>query len=269
MPTFTLSGFQVSRDTSDGVIGVNAVTLALITPADQTSFSYSIEEAATAQDLPVVDITAAVASATLSGPGVPGGTVPLPNDDITRLGTITTTGATSHDILEFEFRDEDGSSETVVFPIGGDPLTLPTTPAELQILNDSIQVGGLSAASGALAEGATIDFNSLTSVSFDPNPASVIAGTDDNDDLVGTAGDDYIGTGNATSNGDTVNASTGNDTIDMSGNDGENGFVSLDYGALAGPLTVDIDGGANTGSILKGVDGTDTLVGVAQPLSAG
>jgi len=267
MPTFTLSGFQISRDTSDDVFAVNAVTLALITPSDQTSFSYSIEEAATAQDLPVVDITAAVASATLSGPGVPGGTVPLPNDDITRLGTITTTGGTSHDILEFEFRDEDGSSETVVFQIGGDPLALPTTVPGFEALEATIT--GLSAASGALAEGATIDFNSLTSVSFDPNPASVIAGTDDNDDLVGTAGDDYIGTGNATSNGDTVNASTGNDTIDMSGNDGENGFVSLDYGALAGPLTVDIDGGANTGSILKGVDGTDTLVGVAQPLSAG
>src|SRR6056297_4229445 len=215
MPTFTLSGFQISRDTSDDVFAVNAVTLALITPSDQTSFSYSIEEAATAQDLPVVDITAAVASATLSGPGVPGGTVPLPNDDITRLGTIATTGGTSHDILEFEFRDEDGSSETVVFQIGGDPLTLPTTVPGFEALEATIT--GLSAASDALAPGAAIDFGTLPGVAVAPDPASVIAGSDDNDFLQGTGGDDYIGTGDADVNGDFYEASAGNDTIDMSG----------------------------------------------------
>jgi len=89
-----------------------------------------------------------------------------------------------------------------------------------------------------------------------------------------TAGDDLIITGNALWLGEFVVASTGNDTIDMSGNDGVNGFVTLGYGGLtgpvlSGPISVTIDGAANTGSVSKGADGTDTLIGVAQPLSAG
>src|SRR6056297_1113016 len=266
MPTFTLSGFQISRDTNDDVVAINAVSLALVTPADQTTFSYIIETPATAEDLPIVDIDAATASVRVSGTGIPGGDASLPNDDITSLGTITTSTG-SHDVLSIEVRDEDGSSEELIFLIGGDPLALPTTVGGFEALEATIT--GLSAASGALAPGAVIDFGTLSDVAVAPDPASVIVGSDDNDDLVGTAGDDYIGTGNATPNGDTVTGSTGNDTIDMAGNDGENGFISLDYRNMAGPLTVDIDGAADTGSVVKGADGTDTLVGVAQPLAAG
>src|SRR6056297_2814320 len=266
MPTFTLSGFQISRDTNDDVVAINAVSLALVTPADQTTFSYTIETPSTAEDLPIVDIDAATASVRVSGTGIPGGDASLPNDDITSLGTITTSTG-SHDVLSIEVRDEDGSSEELIFLIGGDPLALPTTVGGFEALEATIT--GLSAASGALAPGAVIDFGTLSDVAVAPDPASVIVGSDDNDDLVGTAGDDYIGTGNATPNGDTVTGSTGNDTIDMAGNDGENGFISLDYRNMAGPLTVDIDGAADTGSVVKGADGTDTLVGVAQPLSAG
>src|SRR6056297_1398323 len=266
MPTFTLSGFQISRDTNDDVVAINAVSLALVTPADQTTFSYIIETPATSEDLPIVDIDAATASVRVSGAGIPGGDASLPNDDITSLGTITTSTG-SHDVLSIEVRDEDGSSEELIFLIGGDPLALPTTVGGFEALEATIT--GLSAASGALAPGAVIDFGTLSDVAVAPDPASVIVGSDDNDDLVGTAGDDYIGTGNATPNGDTVTGSTGNDTIDMAGNDGENGFISLDYRNMAGPLTVDIDGAADTGSVVKGADGTDTLVGVAQPLAAG
>jgi len=73
MPTFTLSGFQVSRDTNDDVVAINAVDLAIITPADQTTFSYIIETPATSEDLPIVDILAGEVATGLSGAGEPDG----------------------------------------------------------------------------------------------------------------------------------------------------------------------------------------------------
>jgi len=73
MPTFTLSGFQVSRDTNDDVVAINAVDLAIITPAAQTTFSYTIETPATADGPPVMDILAGEVAAGLSGAGEPDG----------------------------------------------------------------------------------------------------------------------------------------------------------------------------------------------------
>src|SRR6056297_1157312 len=180
MPTFTLSGFQISRDTNDDVVAINAVSLALVTPADQTTFSYIIETPATSEDLPIVDIDAATASVRVSGAGIPGGDASLPNDDITSLGTITTNTG-SHDVLSIEVRDEDGSSEELIFLIGGDPLALPTDVPGFEALDGSIQEDGLGAASGALAPGAVIDFSTLPDVAVSADPASVIAGSDDND----------------------------------------------------------------------------------------
>jgi hypothetical protein len=138
--------------------------------------------------------------------------------------------------------------------------------------------------SGSFSEGARVTFGGST-VTFAgltvadlagadvqfvaPSGANPINGTDDDDNLVGTAGDDLITTGNASLNGDFVEGSAGNDTIDMSGNDGTDGFVTLGYGALNSGIFVSIDGAANTGTVDKGANGTDTLVGVAQPLFAG
>ncbi|VVT16198.1 Bifunctional hemolysin/adenylate cyclase (modular protein) [Roseovarius sp. EC-HK134] len=100
-------------------------------------------------------------------------------------------------------------------------------------------------------------------------PENLILGTDGDDTLVGTAADDLILTGNSTPNGDFVGASTGNDTIDFAGNDGENGFVTLGYTGLNAPISVTIDGSANTGTVNKGANGTDTLLNVDLPLMAG
>ncbi|QUJ77343.1 calcium-binding protein [Sulfitobacter albidus] len=271
MPTFTLSGFQVNRDVPDPVTGdadaiaINPVDLNVVVPDGQEFLTYSVVE--TLPDgIPRVDITSSDISVTGTGPGIPGGTASLPEDTIDFLGFVESSEGV-HILLNIELPQEDGSRIDLIFQIGGAALTIPTSLPEFEALESSIDfIGNFGTATGAFAPGVSIDFNSFANTTVDPNPT--ITGTPGDDFLSGTAGNDYIATGNATSDGDQVVGSAGNDTIDMFGNDGVNGFISLDYSGLAGPVTVNIDGDANTGSVVKG-SGTDTLLGVVQPLNAG
>ncbi|SHL74147.1 von Willebrand factor type D domain-containing protein [Roseovarius marisflavi] len=268
MPTFTLSGFQVNRNSADTVTGVFAVDLNIVVPDGQETFTYNVIQTFP-DDIPEVEINASEISATASGAGVPvpGGTASLPDNSYTYLGFIESSEGI-HTVLIIEIQEDDGSLIELIYQIGGAPLTIPTTLAEFAALEASVDsIANFGPASGAFAEGATIDFNLLDNTVKDTNPT--ITGTAGDDALNGTEADDYIATGNATPAGDMVTGSTGNDTIDMWGNDGVNGSVQLDYSGMAGPLTVNIDGGANTGSVVKGADGTDTLLGVVQPLEAG
>jgi len=92
-------------------------------------------------------------------------------------------------------------------------------------------------------------------------------GGDGHDNLFGGDGNDVINSGdNDASIGDTINGSTGNDTIIFT--DNANGWQVLTY-ELLGPITATIDAGANTGTIDKGVNGTDTITDVTAPLAAG
>lgn len=88
-----------------------------------------------------------------------------------------------------------------------------------------------------------------------------------NDTLIGGAGDDLINPGDNDGTGDDIEAGVGNDTIDFS--DIVNGWVGLHHNELTGPITVNIDGDANIGTISAGVEGTDTLVNVVNPLNSG
>lgn len=67
-------------------------------------------------------------------------------------------------------------------------------------------------------------------------------------------------------NGDFHFANGGNDTLDFTNL--TDGYVDLFYGAISGPIQVDIDGSANTGTIEKLGLGTDTLVAVNNVLSS-
>ncbi|WP_111732405.1 beta strand repeat-containing protein [Roseovarius amoyensis] len=88
-----------------------------------------------------------------------------------------------------------------------------------------------------------------------------------NDTLLGGSGDDLINPGDNDGTGDNIVAGTGNDTIDFS--DIVNGWVGLAHWDLSQPITVNIDGAANTGTIDAGVDGTDMLVNVENVLNSG
>ncbi|MET4104352.1 Ca2+-binding RTX toxin-like protein, partial [Roseovarius sp. MBR-78] len=264
MPTFTLSGFQVTRNATDTVVAVDPLSLSVFVPEGQTTFSYSIL-GTEPDDIPEVDITSDAVSVIASGPGVPGGVAALPDDSLSFLGTVTTSTGT-HTLLVFEVEQDDGSFLDAFFQIGGDPLAVPGSVTAFQAIEDGVtQIG---AATGAFAPGATISFSSLANTTEEAGPNQVV-GTDSDDVLPGTAGDDLIVTGNATPNGDQVDGSAGDDVIDMSGNDGVNGFVTLNYSALDSGIAVTIDGVAETGTVNKGANGTDTLIGVEQPLFAG
>ncbi|MET4129617.1 hypothetical protein [Roseovarius sp. MBR-6] len=259
MTTLTLTGiFVVFDDVNDTTSSVGTATFTVQFPNAGAVLNYTLLPGTEPDDLPLVDIGGTEPlSATVNGFDV------LNNDDIeTSLGFIQTPEGT-HVLLAF-FDPVQGVD--AIFQIGGDPLTLPTTVEGFNALDDSITNVGV--ASGAFAPGVNIPITSLGGeiTGGDVNP---IEGTDGDDVLVGTAGDDLITTGNATPNGDLVVGSAGNDTIDMSGNDGLNAFVVLDYRGLNGPLDATIDGAANTGSVDKGADGTDTLLDVRQPLEAG
>ena len=99
---------------------------------------------------------------------------------------------------------------------------------------------------------------------FDGN--DTLEGGAGNDVLIGGAGNDSINPGENTG-GDSIITGTGNDTIDFA--DIVAGWVGLDYDDMSGPITVNIDGAANTGTIAAGAEGTDTLLDVANPLDAG
>jgi Ca2+-binding RTX toxin-like protein len=105
-----------------------------------------------------------------------------------------------------------------------------------------------------------------------------LLGLGGNDFLFGEGGDDFLdgGAGNDTidtgdndglGNGDTVYGSTGNDTIIYTNSTAAVAGQSLNYSGLNAGITVDINGGANTASVNKGANGTDTITDIANPLN--
>ncbi|WP_419740489.1 Ig-like domain-containing protein [Ruegeria sp.] len=94
-----------------------------------------------------------------------------------------------------------------------------------------------------------------------------ITGTNGDDELSGTPGDDTINPeGNDGEAGglDIINGSLGDDEIDLSTSGGTS-FVELNYAVLDGPINVTLDYANNTGSVDKGADGTDTLISPETP----
>jgi len=134
------------------------------------------------------------------------------------------------------------------------------------------------------ADGAVVDFGNGSSITFAGLSATQVQGLDPlfvtkNGILLdgnsgfnlfyGTRFDDEVLTANYLSNADTVLGSAGDDIVNMNGVDSQNGQVLLDYRGLLDPVSIQVDGASNTGSVDKGSAGTDTLLGVAQPLAAG
>ncbi len=88
-----------------------------------------------------------------------------------------------------------------------------------------------------------------------------ITGTSGSDELSGTPGDDMInpeGNDGEAGGFDVINASLGDDEIDLSTSGGTS-FVELNYAALDGPINATLNYANNTGSVDKSADSTDTL----------
>ncbi|MBW4972846.1 calcium-binding protein [Roseovarius mucosus] len=284
MNLFTTSGIAVRRDGSpaDNVIEVRAIELELSITGDVFNYR-SLGVSDPEEILPLIELNneddvtiARIDGIDLTGPAAD--TVDL------SLGFITTPQGTAIIIAFF-----DNSSNTdYVFRIGGDDtVILPTSVAGFNALDASITNGG-QVTFGPFAPNQNIQLTSFENTTSELLPDGelftgtngndtllggtgndTLNGLDGDDELNGGAGNDLILTGNSTPNGDFVGASTGNDTIDFTGNDGENGFVTLGYAGLNAPISVTIDGSANTGTVNKGANGTDTLLNVDLPLLAG
>ncbi|GAW37114.1 hemolysin, chromosomal [Roseovarius sp. A-2] len=264
MPTFSISGVLVARDGTDTNIAANPVTLDVVVPEGQTTFTYSILETFP-DDLPEVDISTNDVAVGLSGAGVPAGIDITADDGATFLGTVTTT-AGDFVALAIEVPRPGGGFFDAIFPIGGTVPAIPANLAEFNALEGTVT--GFATATGAFAPGATIDFGTLANTVFDASP-NVVQGTDGDDVLEGTAGNDLITTGDNPVE-DVVVGSAGSDTIDFTGITGDpGGSVVVDYRSLGTTIDVQVDGAANTGSVVKTGLGTDTLVNVELPLFAG
>jgi Ca2+-binding RTX toxin-like protein len=234
MTTFNLTGFSVEYDSGDEPVSVATASLAVTFADGPAVLNYTILDSVP-EDIPEVD---------LGGTGPLGATindVPIGDDAEEFLGEIET-GTGTHTIVAFY---DPATRQDFIFQIAGDPLTLPATLAEFEALDASITDTG--PATGALAPGVDIPFTDLLAVMITQ--------------------DDYIVVDNAEFF--TVDGGEGDDTIDMGTVDPGDGYVALDYSSLAGPIAVDIDGGANTGTVVKSGIGTDTLIDVENPLFAG
>ncbi|NKB54327.1 MAG: hypothetical protein GKR97_19310 [Rhizobiaceae bacterium] len=94
-----------------------------------------------------------------------------------------------------------------------------------------------------------------------------LIGSDGKESFNGGDGNDIIQTGgNDPNNGDFTRGSRGNDQIDFSGN--LVGFQEVSYGDLSAAIIVNLDSTANTGTVNKGVNGTDTFIDILKPLMA-
>src|SRR6056297_2091954 len=165
--------------------------------------------------------------------------------------------------------DFDPSTETLVVRVAG----LDQTQVDSAIAAASDTPGGALVSLG----GGTVLFSGVASAALlgadvqfsDPGGVNLVQGTDNDDNLVGTADDDLITTGD-NPGGDNVIGSAGNDTIDFTGITADpGGFVSIDYSGIGTTIDVQIDGGANTGGVVKTGVGTDSFTNVELPLLAG
>ncbi|HID07460.1 MAG TPA: calcium-binding protein, partial [Armatimonadetes bacterium] len=160
------------------------------------------------------------------------------------LTTITWGGGKVTTLLVIESELPDGSSKDLLFTIGGDPLPAISSAAEMHVLRDSITAQSSTFAHDP-GPGNTINLSTLLGVSISED-------------------DTYL---MPNSTNETYWGNAGNDTIDMS--DITDGYAELKYNSLSGPVSVNIDGVANTGTVVKTGIGTDTLINIKNPMEAG
>lgn len=284
MPIYTLSGFQVSYDPSGNPFAVDPVSLNVVVPPDQTSFSYTVDRPATAEQLPHVTLNPDSAFGILTGPGLPGGSQPLV-DDFAALGNIEV-GTDTHTIVGLEGAGDNGATAGFIFQIGGDPLDCPSTQGDAQALESAIT--GWSEATGALAPGTDIPYSSLANTVQDSTANSIIAGSDADESLPGSRQDEYIfgfggddellgrGGDDTISGGDgkdELRGGAGNDTInggagdeDRIRYDQDGGTLGVSVNLVTGVATDDF-GDTDSPSGIERVTGShqgDMLIGDAE-----
>ncbi len=294
----------VGNDTLDGGVGNDV----LLGGADIVATQYTIPSFSLTFD-PITDATTSFDSTvaytidaansspgfsyTYDNPGAPSNApdftdVTVPDGD---FAAFAPGGLSLDDALftEIFFIDWGASNTTVLFlsafnvggvetefitVIGGDALPAMSTIADFDNFEATITGEG-QVTTGPFAPGAIIPFN------FNPGTTtSDISALGGDDTLLGGAGFDQLdgGSGNDVLNPgenvnstsfifDTIFGSDGNDTIIYT--DNIVGFQELNYSNLGAGITVSLNGSTNTATVDKGVNGTDTITDIINPLVAG
>lgn len=283
MTTYTSTGmavYNVYDGVDDIVVGIETgVVLSLLVPDTTTTLSYTTMPSGDPDDIDIADIIVEGGYAYLDG-------ALFMNDESFVLEVTWKQGTTvnTSTVLGLFFEDVDVPGMGVVdmdvlFTIDGAPLPDFTTPAQWEAFDDDIL--SVRTPTGTFGPGRDIPLTSVFETRaeddvfngadwddyFDAGRGDdVLNGFGGNDQLIGGSGDDTINPGDNTDY-DYIRAGTGNDRVILS--DVAVGYVDLDHFDLDAGIKVNIDGNANTGRIDKGVNGTTTLVDVANPILAG
>ena len=229
MTTYSLPGLKVVRDASDTITAIENVSLDLtILEGGSASVTYSLIPGAVMDGLfPEVDV---------SGPGIWNAQISdgINTSDLDSFIGQVQRGAETTYLLNFTNNMGGVTPDNYLFLLGGVPLPVPSTPAEMAAIEASITGGG-PITSGPFAPGMSIDLSTLPNVTSTEN--DLVLGTDGNDvlntgdgedDIQAGAGDDLINPGDnpgAGIYGDFINPGPGNDTIVLS--DMANGYAHI------------------------------------------
>lgn len=256
MTTYALTGFAlISDETQAGSPNVELfeVSLAAVVPDSLTTFSYSVTAPGGSNEFPEVELDAN--ELLLGIQGLELNNLAMEYSHVaTYIGQITRDGAVSQ-LMSIEMSRPDLSVQ-FIFQLGGAPVAIPTTLAEMTALENSIDSLGAIPPGTPLSAGVNIPFSSLPNLfTLDDN---FIHGTGFNDSLVGTDANDILFL-NGTTGYESVTASAGTDVYDFSHSERGNGY-ELNYHVLDGPIEVDIDIDYAIAVVEKGADERDIWV---------
>ncbi|WP_037952841.1 hypothetical protein, partial [Sulfitobacter donghicola] len=260
--------FNFESETDDGVTSTDTVQLIVTTQNDVTSFSYSIEENFYEGELPFVDVDSGegglVALNSLSLDAM----VDLGAEVDASVGQVSWGAGKATQVLVLDVeRIGEGTFDSNafikesahVFVLGGDAFPTLNTAAQAEAFDESITLLSPIPDSSPLAAGKQIPFATLPGVEV--GILNDVTGTNADDTLIGTAGDDLI-TARSNDSEDKITGTAGEDIIDLYGTDpGSRDFYTVSYADLAGGITYTSDVDALTTIVEKnGTGQTDNLI---------
>jgi Ca2+-binding RTX toxin-like protein len=306
MATYTLTGIAVFYDNSlpnDPAVDVrSAVTMELVVPASITTLSYLVNPlppGGTAPEDLTISTSINAQEWRLDGRTI--GSEFQPEFSIYEITWSDAFGVPQNTTVLVPFFSDlvvpglGNVGVDYVFVIGGDPMPPVNSPAEWNALGATIT--SLTIPMGTYGPDTPIALNNIgATVSTGPTGTTgddVLDGTAAGETIEGLAGDDAIdgkggddrlfgGDGSDTIKGgtgddfinpgdnsywDIVDAGSGNDTITFSGL--VKGYVDLRHDDLNVGITVNINANTNVGNVDKGVNGTTTIIDVANPVLSG
>ncbi|MEP2529981.1 calcium-binding protein [Shimia sp.] len=267
MTIHTLTGFAFIRDLStndEPVTDVRtSIEMRIAVPDNVSGFSYSYLPNQPSDDdflvdISVNDIFVAFNDTTLEDIDL----YPEERIEVSVIQLSWGAGKVTQ-LLVVDIIDEEAGEEeeaTLAFRIGGDALPTFNSVADFTAFENSITSDAFVPGSSAVGPNKSILYANLPGVVSQSD--TIISGTDNDDELDGTNGNDAFVIGE-TRGEDQVNASGGDDYIVFTSSQRPD-FYSIDYRGISGPITIDLDADWAIGTVTKAGLGIDHLIDVHQ-----